>query len=120
MGAEDQRDWPLSADLVLPVRSGTSVAPGGHRALPRLGATRWSIRRGRNPMSSTPLPKIALEEAYEHPDNVARTLASEEALARVADGGGVMPSYLRPVQERLREFDDVRLGSMDAAGVEHS
>lgn len=71
-------------------------------------------------MSSMPLPKIALEEAYEHPDNVARTLASEEALATVADGGGVMPSFLRPVQEKLCEFDDMRLGSMDAAGVEHS
>ena len=31
-----------------------------------------------------------------------------------------MPSFLRPVQEKLCEFDDMRLGSMDAAGVEHS
>ncbi|MGW0579379.1 hypothetical protein ACWD25_26230, partial [Streptomyces sp. NPDC002920] len=71
-------------------------------------------------MSTTPLPKIALEEAYEHPDNVARNLAGEEVLARVADGGGVTPSFYRPIQEKLGEFEDVRLGSMDAAGVEHT
>jgi len=71
-------------------------------------------------MSTTRLPKIALEEAYEHPDTVARILASDEELARVSDGGGVTPEYYRPVQERLGEFGDVRLGSMDAAGIEHA
>jgi predicted TIM-barrel fold metal-dependent hydrolase len=71
-------------------------------------------------MDITHLPKIALEEAYEHPDDVKRILASTEELAKVSDGGGVMPEYYRPVQARLGEFDDIRLGSMDAAGIEHT
>jgi 2,3-dihydroxybenzoate decarboxylase len=71
-------------------------------------------------MNSTRLPKIALEEAYEHPDDVQRILESPEELARVSAGGGVMPEYYRPVQAKLGEFDDVRLGSMDAAGIEHT
>jgi len=71
-------------------------------------------------MNSTHLPKIALEEAYAHPDDVKRILASAEELATVSDGGGVMPEYYRPILEKLGEFDDVRLGNMDAAGIEHT
>ncbi|MFI6675962.1 amidohydrolase family protein [Kribbella sp. NPDC050470] len=70
-------------------------------------------------MSISVLPKIALEEAYAHPDDVSRILASDEELARMSDGGGVMPSYYRPVLEKLGEFDDIRLNAMDAAGIEH-
>ncbi len=70
-------------------------------------------------MGTPRLPKITLEEAYEHPDNVARYLGSEEELAKVSDGGGVTPEYYRPIQRKLGEFDDVRLASMDTAGVEH-
>ena len=70
-------------------------------------------------MSSTHLPKITLEEAYAHPDDVARVLANDDELAMVADGGGVTPEFYRPVQEKLGEFDEVRLASMDAAGIEH-
>jgi 2,3-dihydroxybenzoate decarboxylase len=66
------------------------------------------------------LPKIALEEAYEHPGRVARLLADEEALADASDRGGVTPEFYRPVMEKLREFDDVRLGSMDRAGIAHT
>ncbi|MGH3295387.1 MAG: amidohydrolase family protein [Trebonia sp.] len=65
------------------------------------------------------MPKITVEEAYEHPDNVARYLGSEEELAKVSEGGGVTPEFYRPIQRKLGEFDDVRLASMDAAGVEH-
>jgi predicted TIM-barrel fold metal-dependent hydrolase len=71
-------------------------------------------------MSTTRLPKIALEEAYEHPDDVTRILSSDEELAKVSDGGGVTPAYYRPIQEKLGEFEDVRLGSMEAAGIEHT
>lgn len=67
----------------------------------------------------TRLPKIALEEAYAHPDDAARYLSSEEALARVSDGGGVTPDYYRPIWGKLAEFGPVRLASMDAAGIEH-
>ena len=66
------------------------------------------------------LPKIALEEAYEHPERVARVLADEKALAAASDGGGVTPEFYRPVFEKLAEFDDVRLGSMDRAGITHT
>jgi 2,3-dihydroxybenzoate decarboxylase len=65
------------------------------------------------------LQKITLEEAYEHPDNVTRHLSSDDELARVSDGGGVMPHYYGPVQAMLGDFDQVRLASMDAAGIEH-
>lgn len=34
------------------------------------------------------LPKIALEEAYEHPERVARLLADEAALADASDRAG--------------------------------
>ncbi|MBB4688896.1 amidohydrolase family protein [Amycolatopsis jiangsuensis] len=68
----------------------------------------------------TRLPKIALEEAYEHPDKVARVLADPEVLADVADRGGVTPEFYRPVMAKLPEFGEARLGSMAAAGVEHS
>ncbi|WP_319456213.1 MULTISPECIES: amidohydrolase family protein [unclassified Mycobacterium] len=70
-------------------------------------------------MSSSRLPKITLEEAYAHPDDVIRLLADDDELARAADGGGTTPGFLRSVQEKLGEFDEVRLASMDAAGVEH-
>ncbi len=70
-------------------------------------------------MSTTRLPKITLEEAYEHPDDVARILADEGEQARMADGGGITPEYYRPIHEKLGEFDEVRLASMDAAGIEH-
>ncbi|MFD5554644.1 amidohydrolase family protein [Streptomyces sp. NPDC127068] len=63
-------------------------------------------------------PKIALEEAYAHPEDVARILSSESDLRRSAEGGGVTPRYYRPVYERLCEFDEVRLGAMDAAGIQ--
>jgi 2,3-dihydroxybenzoate decarboxylase len=69
-------------------------------------------------MSTARLPKIALEEAYQHPEDVMQILSSAEELAKVSDGGGVMPEYYRPIQEKLGEFDDIRLGSMDAAGIE--
>jgi 2,3-dihydroxybenzoate decarboxylase len=65
------------------------------------------------------LPKISLEEAYAHPDDAARYLASEQELARVADGGGVMPEYYRPIWGKLGEFDRDRLASMDEAGIAH-
>jgi 2,3-dihydroxybenzoate decarboxylase len=71
-------------------------------------------------MNSTRLPKIALEEAYEHPDRVKRILGSPEELAKVSSGGGVMPENYRPIQARLGEFDDIRLGSMDEAAIEHT
>lgn len=70
-------------------------------------------------VSTTRLPKITLEEAYEHPDNVARILGDEVELAKASDGGGVTPEYYRPIQERLGEFDEMRLASMEAAGIEH-
>ncbi|MET8983133.1 amidohydrolase family protein [Streptomyces sp. NPDC004539] len=70
-------------------------------------------------MNSTRLPKITLEEAYEHPDSVARVLGDEAALAETSRGGGVTPEFYRPVQERLGEFDEMRLASMDASGIEH-
>ncbi|MCX4854386.1 amidohydrolase family protein [Streptomyces canus] len=70
-------------------------------------------------MNSDRLPKISLEEAYEHRDDAARILASEDELAASAAGGGVTPEYYRPIHEKLAEFDEVRLGSMDAAGIEH-
>lgn len=63
--------------------------------------------------------KIALEEAYQHPDDSERILSDETELARVSDGGGVMPSYYRPIQGLLAEFDDIRLARMDAAGIDH-
>jgi 2,3-dihydroxybenzoate decarboxylase len=69
-------------------------------------------------MSTARLPKIALEEAYQHPDDVKQILSSAEELAKACDGGGVTPEYYRPVQEKLGEFDDIRLGSMDTAGIE--
>lgn len=65
------------------------------------------------------LPKISLEEAYAHPDDAARYLSSEEELTRVSAGGGVTPDYYRPIWDKLGEFDQVRLASMDAAGIEH-
>ncbi|GAB3568859.1 amidohydrolase family protein [Amycolatopsis endophytica] len=68
----------------------------------------------------TRLPKIALEEAYEHPDRVACLLADEAALADASDRGGVTPEFYRPVQEKLGEFGDIRLRSMDAAGIRHT
>jgi len=71
-------------------------------------------------MTKPPLPKIALEEAYAHPDDVARVLGDDEELARASHGGGVTPSFYRPIQEKLGEFEDVRLGSMDAAGIDHT
>ncbi|HVV11316.1 amidohydrolase family protein [Amycolatopsis sp.] len=71
-------------------------------------------------MTAARLPKIALEEAYEHPDKVARLLSDEAALADVSDKGGVTPGFYRPVQEKLREFGEVRLGGMDAAGIRHT
>ncbi|WP_328609326.1 amidohydrolase family protein [Amycolatopsis sp. NBC_00345] len=71
-------------------------------------------------MTAARLPKIALEEAYEHPDKVARVLSDEDLLADVSDKGGVTPEFYRPVMEKLPEFGETRLGSMDAAGVRHS
>ena len=70
-------------------------------------------------MGITQLSKIALEEAYAHPDDVARYLGSDDELTRVSDGGGVMPEYYRPVMSKLGEFGSVRLNSMAAAGIEH-
>jgi predicted TIM-barrel fold metal-dependent hydrolase len=64
------------------------------------------------------LPKIALEEAYEHPEDAARFLADDAALARSADGGGVTPEYYRPRHRLLAEFDEERLAGMDEAGIE--
>lgn len=70
-------------------------------------------------MSVNRLPKITLEEAYAHPDDVARILADNEELAKAAHGGGITPEYYRPIFERLCEFDEVRLAGMDAAGIDH-
>ena len=70
-------------------------------------------------MTNSRLPKITLEEAYEHPDTVRGHLASEEDLRRLLDSVGLTPQYYRRVGERLAEFDDMRLASMDAAGIEH-
>jgi 2,3-dihydroxybenzoate decarboxylase len=70
-------------------------------------------------MTDRRLPKITVEEAYEHPDTVRAHLASEEDLRRLLDSTGLTPEYYRPVAERLAEFDDVRLASMDAAGIDH-
>jgi 2,3-dihydroxybenzoate decarboxylase len=65
------------------------------------------------------LAKIALEEAYAHPDDTARYLASDHELLEVSDGGGVTPQYYRPIWGKLGEFGRVRLASMEAAGIEH-
>jgi len=70
-------------------------------------------------MAAMPMPKITLEEAYEHPDTVRANLADEDSLRRLSESVGLTPEYYRPVQEKLAEFDDVRLASMDAAGIEH-
>ncbi|AGC45067.1 2-amino-3-carboxymuconate-6-semialdehyde decarboxylase [Myxococcus stipitatus DSM 14675] len=69
---------------------------------------------------NTPLPKIALEEAYLHPSDVARVLGDEAALARLSDGGGVTTEYYRPILHRLGDFDEARLHSMDEAGIAHA
>ncbi|RXW33552.1 amidohydrolase family protein [Propioniciclava flava] len=66
------------------------------------------------------LGKIAVEEAYQHPNDSKRILSDETELARVSDGGGVMPSYYRPIQSLLAEFDEIRLTRMDAAGIDHA
>ncbi|MCP3064062.1 amidohydrolase family protein [Myxococcus sp. K38C18041901] len=65
-------------------------------------------------------PKVALEEAYLHPADVARVLSDEAALVQLSDGGGVTTDYYRPILQRLGDFDEARLRSMDEAGIAHA
>ncbi|WP_433857892.1 amidohydrolase family protein [Streptomyces kronopolitis] len=69
--------------------------------------------------SANGLPKIAIEEAYEHPDVVRSHLSQDEAsLRKLAESLGQTPEYYRKAQELLPDFDK-RLEVMDAAGIEH-
>ncbi|MCY0997884.1 hypothetical protein OWM54_12105 [Myxococcus sp. MISCRS1] len=69
---------------------------------------------------NTRLPKIALEEAYLPPTEVARVLGDEAALVQLSDGGGVTTDDYRPILHRLGDFDEARLRGMDEAGIAHA
>ncbi|WP_051580920.1 amidohydrolase family protein [Pseudonocardia acaciae] len=70
-------------------------------------------------MTDGRLPKITLEEAYQHPDAVRAILANEEDLRGLLESVALTPEYYHRVARRLPEFDELRLASMDAAGIEH-
>ncbi len=64
--------------------------------------------------------KIAIEEAFHHPDDVNPLLADDVLLAAFCARAGLTPKFYRPVLERLAEFDDIRLSEMDRGGIDHA
>ncbi|HEX3783356.1 MAG TPA: amidohydrolase family protein [Pseudonocardiaceae bacterium] len=66
------------------------------------------------------LPKIVLEEAYLHPDDARERLLRPDLLAGIAGSAGIGEGFYRAVLERLGEFDEVRLASMNENGIEHA
>ncbi|QIS21973.1 amidohydrolase family protein [Nocardia terpenica] len=66
------------------------------------------------------LPKIAVEEAFHQPDEVTRILADEQKFQQICAQAGLTPEFYRPRLERLADFGEARLKTMDAGGIQHA
>lgn len=67
------------------------------------------------------LAKIALEEAYKHPDDVRDYLANGEQLRQLAAASGPEAAeWYRDATLRLADFDERRLAAMDEHGIDHA